>query len=204
MNREQRTQEHFRDWQRSQTPAESELQDMAFDFQEKYFADLRLVAPSIRRQLFGQLYRAEGDPPDISIDEWIFRFRRFRKSRGIIGWYNGNHQTISIKPDLPSIEHRAALLHEMIHAYEFQLSLPESRPYRDWLLLDLHQRMLKRMKPAELRNRMRVSTQRYAILKDTTCGGHGLLFLLKSLDLDRRCRWKLGTVFGYGREDYFK
>jgi hypothetical protein len=29
------------------------------------------------------------------------------------------------------------------------------------------------------------------------------LFLLKSLDLDLRLGWKLGTVFGYGREDYF-
>ncbi len=32
----------------------------------------------------------------------------------------------------------------------------------------------------------------------------GGLFLLKSLDLDLRFRWKPGTVFSYERKDYFK
>ena len=35
-------------------------------------------------------------------------------------------------------------------------------------------------------------------------GKHDVLFLLKSLDLDMRMGYPLGTVFGYGRSDEFK
>lgn len=33
-------------------------------------------------------------------------------------------------------------------------------------------------------------------------GSHDLLFFLKSLDLDFRCGYKLGTVCGYGRDEF--
>lgn len=189
----------FLEWWENRTPAEWELQSMAFDFEEKHFADLRLTAPSIRKRLLryqeqghdGQWYETEDDI-DVSIDGWIFRFRRFRE--GWLGRCDHKHQTIFVRPGLSNTEHRAALLHEMIHAYEFQLS----PPFREWLLLDLHKRLSKRIKPARLRRYMDVST--HAFFHKSA---HGLLFLFKSLDLDLRFKWQPGTVFGYGREDYF-
>jgi len=33
-------------------------------------------------------------------------------------------------------------------------------------------------------------------------GSHDILFLLKSFDLDLQCGYKLGTVCGYGRDDF--
>ena len=33
-------------------------------------------------------------------------------------------------------------------------------------------------------------------------GWHGMLFYLKSLELDLRCGFKLGTVCGYGRDEH--
>ena len=82
----------------------------------------------------------------------------------------------------------------MIHAYEFQLS----QPFREWLLLNFHQRMCRRINRTRLQRFMDIST--HAEFPNCT---HELLFLFKSLDLDLRFRWPFGTVFGYGRKDYF-
>ena len=197
----ERINQQYEDWFCNRTQEEHELAVMAGDFEERYFADLRLIAPSIRRSLLrvqeqgddGQWYFTEDDPPEISIDNWIFRFRRSRA--GWSGSCDYKRRTIFIRPGLSSTQHHAALLHEMIHAYEYQLS----GPFCEWLLLDLHRRVARRIAPVRLRRYMNIST--HSILYSST---HGLLLLFKSLDLDLRLGWKPGTVFGYGRTDYFK
>ena len=194
--------QRFHEWWGKRTEAELELHRLAFSFEEKYFADLRLLTSSVRRALFrcewlvdGKWCKRESDGhPDISIEGWILKFCRFRKP--IDGLCNYKYRTISIKLGLDKKARRAALLHEMIHAYMFQLDLcPE---FREWLLLDLHRRLSKRMRPARLQQYINLST--HTVWLDR---GHGVLFLLKSLDLDLRFKWDPGTVFAYGREEYF-
>ena len=115
MNHGQRLKKRFDDWFHNRTPAETELHRMAIDFEERHFSDLRLVAPPIKRRLFG--YKEEADDGQllnvvddvngskgISIYEWIFRFRR---SSEWIGLCEPKHRTISIQPGLKNVEHRA-------------------------------------------------------------------------------------------------
>jgi hypothetical protein len=182
----------------NRTPAELDLQMQAFDYEEKHFADLRLLAPSIRKRLLayqaqmddGSWFDTEDDV-NVSLHEWIFKYRRMRDC---VGLCDSKARTIYVWPKLEDVEHRACVLHEMIHAYENQLTIP----CREWLLLDIYARMSKRIKPAMLKRYMAIST--HAMVHNSA---HGRLFLLKSLELDLHFHWKLGTVFGYGRADYF-
>ena len=189
---------NFSDWRQNRTPAESELQLLAFKLQDKYFSDLRLQSPSITRKLFryksqdddGQWYDVVDDMPIISIQGWIFKFRCTQKWLGLC---DAKHKTIFIKQNLEDVEHLATLLHEIIHAFESQLVFS----FREWLVIEPYRRLSRRIKPALLHRYITSST--HALVHNTA---HGVLFLLKSIDLDLRLKWKVGTVFGYGREDY--
>lgn len=84
----------------------------------------------------------------------------------------------------------------MIHAYEWML-----KPYlalREWLLLDLHGRLKRRIGERRLRRLVDMNVHSLIVPKSP---GHGLLFALKSFELDMRLEWELGTVFGYERAD---
>ena len=189
--------ERYAEWWQSRSMAESELQMLAFGYEERHFADLRLATPGISKRLLGyQVQMDDGSwiategEVNVSIDGWIFKYKRFRD---IVGRCDSKSQTIYIKPGLDKVEHPACVLHEMIHAYESQLS----PPFREWLLLHLYARMAKRIKPSELNRKMAASV--HAMVHNSA---HGLLFLLKSLELDMYFKWPPGTVFGYGRADY--
>jgi hypothetical protein len=185
-------------WLKTRSHAEYELQSMALTYEEKYFSDLRLTEPSIHKKLLVYQVQCDdgtwidtSDDLNITVDDWIFKYRR---SPNWLGFCDDKHRTIYIRTGLDETKHKAALLHEMIHAYEAMLS----QPYREWLLLELHKRMLRRVSPAKLHRYIAAST--HTIVHNNA---HGILFLLKSLELDLRFRWKLGTVFGYNRQDYF-
>lgn len=193
----------FNEWWSNRSPAEYELQRTAIEFEEKYFADLTLESAEIRRELFayqffapdGSLVDADADDGSnsISIDnDWMFKFRKMKENVGLCDYRS---QTIFIYPGLGAIEHKATLLHEMIHAYERQLSPPD----REWLLLHFYRRMSKKIPLSRLRRYASVSN--HCLNHNAT---HGLLFLFQSLELDMRFGWKPGTVFGYGRDDFFE
>jgi hypothetical protein len=130
------------EWRHSQ--AEDALQSLAFDYEEKYFPDLRLLEAPIRRRLLEyEDQRGQGqwvtmsDDYSVDIDGWIFHL----EDVGCLGKCDYPKKTIFIKPGLDEIEYRATLLHELTHAYESQLTLP----FREWLLLYIHERMKKRI-----------------------------------------------------------
>ncbi|HZZ82110.1 MAG TPA: hypothetical protein VFE62_26660 [Gemmataceae bacterium] len=189
-------------WSKSRSPEDKELQLLAYQFEDRHFADMTLTSPAVRRNLFhyeiegdaGGSQAVEGDGPflDLCSKRWILRVRTLPE--GVSGQCHYRRHTISVRRGLDAVEHKATLLHEMIHAYESQLS----EPVREWLLLDAHKRMAKRIKPAALRRYINAST--HSLFHDH---GHAILFMLKSLELDLRFGWDLGTVFGYGRKDLF-
>jgi hypothetical protein len=88
----------------------------------------------------------------------------------------------------------------MIHAYE---SLLEKRwhVYHDILMISLYNEL--KSKIDDLDSRILNHTHSIPQVRITEQGGsHDLLFFLKSLDLDLRCGFKLGTVCGYGRDEF--
>ncbi len=199
--REQHLQNYF-NWRSQCTVAEYKLLETACRLEERYFADLRLIAPSVRRRLLryevqmeGKWLTTEGDPPDVSIVEWIFRIvDTIEQSKDCLGLCDYTSRAIYIASSLNDEDRRGTLLHELIHAYEFQLQYE----MREWLALDLYRRLLRRMSAAKVHRYMDANNHGLFLV-----GGHGVLFLLKSLELDMRLKWKPGTVFGYGRDDYF-
>ena len=203
MKREERQYKQFIKWFENRTPEESQLYFMVIDFDEKYFTDLRLTEKNAERLLAyevqaddGKWEKVIGDPSlfiGINPGHWIFRFCRFRDST--IGRCHRKHRIIQIQPGLNEKAHKSTVLHEMIHAYEAML--PEI--YREWLLLELDKKLARRITRKHLNDCIDFSLHVIAHHRHY----HGLFFLFKSLDLDLRLRWPLGTVFGYGQDEFF-
>ena len=85
----------------------------------------------------------------------------------------------------------------MIHAHE--INLEELHPfYREILILCLYKKLSAQI--PDLYDRVVAHTNEIFGIKITKSGGnHGVLFFLKSLDLDLKMGYALGTVCGYGR-----
>ena len=203
MKREEQQYKQFIKWFENRTPEESQLYFMVIDFDERYFTDLRLTEKNAERLLSYEVQADDGkwekvidDPPlfiGINPGNWIFRFCRFRDDT--IGRCHRKHRIIQIRPGLNEKEHKSTVLHEMIHAYE--MMLPEI--YREWLLLELDKKLARKITRKHLNDCIDVSLHVITHHRHY----HGLFFLFKSLDLDLRLRWPLGTVFGYGQDEFF-
>jgi hypothetical protein len=189
--------ERFEKWSDNRSPAECALQSLALEYESRHFRDLRLEDRQIEKSLLeyewqddvGRWHRTCRCLDSEGIDSWILRFRRHADWLGLC---EPKFRRISIRPGLDDAQRRITLLHEMIHAYESILTVP----FREWLVLELHRRLVKKISERRLRRFEAASTN--AMVHN---GAHGVLFLLKSLDLDLRFGWQPGTVFGYGRAD---
>lgn len=171
----------------------------AIEYEDRYFSDLAITAKRIRQRLLGSKMEIDGQwiktESDIHVsiaDDWIFRYRRF-KNDNWLGLCRNRRREIFIKPGLSADEHKGVVLHELIHAYEWMLP----RAFQDWLMVDLLRRLNKTIGPKVVRRWIDINTH-----IDVHELSHNGMFLLKSLELDHRLGWKLGTVFGYGRNEF--
>jgi len=182
------------------TDAERKLRMTAVEYENRYFQDLTLKDGRSQKKLAtceiqnegGKWIKCQSDLQlDVTLSQgWIFRYRRLKS----LGRCSYRQRRIEIKAGIDGDEFKGTLLHEMIHAYEDML-VP---PFREWLLLDIYKRMEKKLGERTLHRY--IDTNTHAVFLQS---GHGVLFLLKSLQLDERFGWKRGTVFGYGRDDLF-
>ncbi|MCH8830688.1 MAG: hypothetical protein IID45_14015 [Planctomycetes bacterium] len=187
---------------RSRTPKERQLQRDALAYEERYFKDLTLHSKRMQKRLGaheiqtedGGWMEASSEFPQPTVAGWIFRYRRFRDEK--YGLCDYRIKTIFIHDGMEPQVHKGTILHEMLHAYEFQLY----PMLREWLLLDLWED-LKRNKIVEKKLRRFVDRNTHSLLE---VSGHGVLFLLKCLDLDLRNKWEFGTTFAYGREELLR
>lgn len=200
MSIEQKRAERRLSWLKTCSPEDRQLLLQAMNFEGRYFADLRLVTAPIRKRLLeytwqddaGTEHKAQDDPPSLSLSDWVFTFHRFRQ--GMYGDCDRRWQTIRINRKLDPHEHESTLLHEMIHGYEAILS----PAVREWLVLELYRAVSKHIPPARLNRHVDSST--HSVFHNAH---HGPLFQLKSLDIDLRRGWPLGTTFAYGRPELF-
>ena len=88
----------------------------------------------------------------------------------------------------------------MIHAHEQIIKDFKYRIFSENLLLQLYNKLSHKI---ENLDDIIKSHSEFIHQSDmaVNSGEHGLLFLLKSLDLDIRFGFPLGTVFGYGYDD---
>lgn len=188
----------------SRTAEENELVSSMYDYEEQYFADMRLLSSSIVRKYVQFRSKRDGtwidDEDDRCLglfDEDDFFVRIVELPSGIAGRFNNQKNELSIIPS--EARNKSIVLHEMIHAHEFKLS--RMTPfYRDIVLLCLYNDLAKKI--PDLDNRILDHTHVIRGDEITIQGGsHDILFYLKSLDLDIRCGFPLGTVCGYGRDE---
>lgn len=92
------------------------------------------------------------------------------------------------------------ILHEMIHVYEAILEEIVDQHYHDIITIALYNDLSKKI--PDLENRIVAHSHTITNNEVMLIGGrHGILFFLKSLDLDIRLNLKLGSIMGYGRDN---
>lgn len=188
--------ELYNEWWRNRTPEQYELQVLCFDCEQEYFEDMLLEDGSLLNDIIktvldytdGIFLGIDGKLRLYIVDDSDFN-----------GCFYGNEEKIEINRQY--IHDKSVILHELIHYYEHQLE-EEFPPFiRELLVLELYNKLLPPI--SDLKERIFNHCELYTYEKTFRGSGeHGVLFFLKSLDLDIRCGYPLGTVCGYGRDKY--
>ena len=190
-------------------PRDYKLLDKMLTYEERYFKDMTLNAKEIQN-LFMCYQKSDkgkwvkttlGETPYISLGYWKITERRVR---GCDGYCKSKDLEIVIKKGMSEKEQRITLLHEMIHALEDELTCTGgcNEVMREILLLYLYKKIVKRLGYKKTDTLMRAMTSSI-FWYDVAGSGHSILFTLKSLDLDIRLHLPYGSIFAYGRTDYF-
>ena len=196
----ERINELYTKWWLNRTPEELNLHKKVLEYEEKYFRDMNFESDSILKDYI-MFYNGNGNDEEsadiyYSLDNFQYRYL-VKKLDDCGGETNQIKRTITIDPKY--IENKSLILHEIIHAH---INIIQTiQPFlRDALLIclykynkekidDLDQRILKH---ANIVSGLDISRRG---------GSHDILFFLKSLELDLRCGYKLGTICGYGRDE---
>ena len=171
------------------------------EYEEAYFEDFLLSPDSILHDFLcyeveiepGKRIETSDDQPPMELYEnYYFKVDDLDEGGGMC---DPKAHTITIDPE--SIDDPAVILHEMIHAY---IDLLENKNFlmMDCLLLKLYTNLAAKI--PDLEERIIGHSHRIKQEDFDNHGWHGLLFFLKSLDLDLRLGLALGTVCGYGRD----
>ena len=196
------------------TNDERGLYYLVCDLSEKYFSEFRFEPHTIaddfsKRQEQnddGTWTTVYNDAPDIlqffaDVVLTSYRYRVAPLDESTLGQVDYKNRVMTIPPSvLNSDACTPTLLHETIHIYEEALdNLPGY--YREALLLCLYKDL--RGKIPDLDDRIISFTHPIVGEQIMFRGGvHGILFLLKSFDLDLKCGYDLGTVCGYGQDEH--
>jgi hypothetical protein len=171
--------------------SDPKLRIMMLRYEQQYFKDLALKSAPLARGLLRDNEDDGSNTEGISLNGWSIKTKdRIRKDSDLDGICRVSSRTILLKKGLPKRRIVPVLLHEMIHAYEFQLS----QPRRELILVYLYGRLAKKLGEPRLQAFIDLHTHGALYVPD-----HSLLFLLKSLDLDVRLKKAFGTVAAYGR-----
>lgn len=112
----------------------------------------------------------------------------------VLGQFEPETMTITLAPSVSGIK-KSDLAHEMIHYYECELGRKAPNA-RDVIALSLYERL--RSEVEDLSSRVAREMELVTRNEIEELGGsHGVLFLLKSYDIDLRLGLPLGTVHGY-------
>lgn len=193
--------ERFMNWLRDRTDKELELKLMITEFEDKYFDDMTMkrfskIIAAIETQR-GKLSPRRDDPLlRLNLKNWIVKVVNEINPPLLIGKCIEDESTIQVKKGLSPSEEKYILLHEMIHVYEY------ISPWwcKEYVLLYLYTTLSSPKKIGERKLREMIDLHIYT----DYFVGHGILFLLKSLDLDIRLKAPLGTVMGYERKELFE
>ena len=187
------------------TDEEKKLQEKMMEYEEAYFEDFTLKTDSILHDFIS--FGIEDDSGnfvecsyDLPATELFYYGAPYTIKIANLDSYGGicniESRTISIGPEY--IDDQKVILHEMIHAYIGQFKGDRFVVFLECLLLRLYNELKTKISDLE----GRIINHAHAIRQEDFSGNgsHGLLFFLKSLDLDLRLNLPLGSVCSYGRD----
>ena len=165
---------------------------LAFKLEAEYFGDMTLEDyPAIT-----SVIDEWGDLREIPSMENVSRFYDLNDSdEDVFGLYNREDMSIGIRLKNGELT-PTDLAHEMIHAYEHQLE-NLNPALKEYVLVRLYSRLSREITDLDERMERHLEVTEHRSLENDG-GRHGLLFLLKSYDVDMKMGEPLGTVFGYG------
>lgn len=207
-----RKERNFFEWYNTKASEdEKKLADYVQEYSEEYFSDFRFEADSLVSAYVeaessadnGQTWFSDPILPPydfiqyfdlIVLESTQYKVESWEDCAGV---FNSRDFSITIAPEF--IDEKSTILHELIHLHECVIDqIPKF--YHDILLLCLYNDLKNKID--DLDQRILNHTHVFSGEKITDLGGnHDILFLLKSLDLDLRCGYKLGTVCSYGRDE---
>ncbi len=199
MNVKSNLNELYNEWWDNRTPEEFALHGLCYEYEAEYFEDMTLQEGSLLNDVIETVYDYT-DGIFLGIDNVLRIYVVDKCEEG--GNYSGRYNTEEHKMEIvrKHIDDKATILHELIHFYEHQLEEDENPIIRELLIVELYNKLSKQI--PDLRQRLFDHCELYSHSETFRYSGeHGVLFYLKSLDLDIRCGFPLGTVCGYGRDE---
>ena len=192
---------HFKDWIESASQEEKKLYDRIYDFGD-YFGDMLFEEDS---STGGMIKCQSGVGDDGCQDDIVplpdtfkcFSYNFFKlkvepiKDYG--GFFDEKEQLLCISTE--NLDNDSAILHEMIHLHEFVVN-EQPMFYHDTLLWALYTDLKSKIYGLDKAMSSCAQIMRGQSIYNKG-GVHDILFLLKSMDLDIRMRYQLGTVYGY-------
>ena len=190
--------EKYKLWWSNRTQDEYELHETIMYYDDAFFEDMAFRENSLCWNIYSFISEnMEELYLDLSSSKWMYRFLIMEDNPEFKGEHDPLDRTISITRRY--IKDRRVILHEMIHAYENILDNTNYSVLKENLLIALYRKLSPEI--SDLDQRIAIHSELWGQTNVMNSGGkHGLLFFLKSLDLDIRCSYPLGTVCGYGRD----
>lgn len=122
------------------------------------------------------------------------------KNAYALGEFNADSQMLTVRYDSMNDDH--VILHEMIHMFEYGLNASGINLLREKVLFSLYIKLSKEIPDLPtMCERLLIPDVQEAI--NDIGGEHGLLFFLKSLDIDLKNGWPLCTTLGDCYSQYF-
>lgn len=198
----------FIDWYNSASQEEKRLYERLYEFEE-HFADMLFEEGSSVNNLI-KCQSKQGNngwqdevvslPDSFTCFSYNFFKLKVESLKGCGGYFSEKEQILCISHE--NLDSDSVLLHEMIHLHEFVVN-EEPLFYHDTLLWALYMDLRDKISDLD----KIISGQAHLLTGQSiyaTGGLHDILFLLKSLDLDIRMGYPLGTVFCYGEKERLK
>lgn len=185
----------YNEWFKNKTEKEEDL-EMFVLLHEDLFADMCFGKGSITGDymICNNTYKQFVN--DLSLDAEHFRF--IVDNQGFDGTTHKHDRKVVIKDNFRTNE--TVILHEMIHAHECVLE-QHNAILKEILLIELYRDL--KYKIPELDNYIYNNANiPHNLELSNEFGEHDLLFFLKSLDLDLKCGYELGTILGYDYKEY--
>lgn len=181
----------YNKWVEQQTDEISNLHINALMY-ENLFDDMCIAKSSIMgKYLDTPQGSLKEDTYHFSIDAHYYKFIVTETTEN--GETDIFERTIKINPQF--VDDKNIILHEMIHAHEHILSLVNPL-LKETLIVELYKHLFPKFKDLDCIIYNHANISHNSDLAELG-GYHGLLFMLKSLDLDFRCGNEPFTIFGY-------